>query len=114
MYVPAGYWHHVTCDSDEGSLSINFSMSTSSWLDLLMNSLGQHLWKYQHWRENIIVKDPSSARAHLQTLLTNLPREIGLLSARDLLPQGLFREHKERVRLLPCLYARARSSQRTS
>jgi hypothetical protein len=31
-------------------------MSTSSWLDLLMNSLGQHLWKYQHWRENIIVK----------------------------------------------------------
>ena len=58
MYVPAGYWHHVTCDSDEGSLSINFSMSTSSWLDLLMNSLGQHLWKYQHWRENIIVKVP--------------------------------------------------------
>jgi hypothetical protein len=33
-------------------------MSTSSWLDLLMNSLGQHLWKYQHWRENIIVKVP--------------------------------------------------------
>lgn len=96
MYVPAGYWHHVTCDSDEGSLSINFSMSTSSWLDLLMNSLGQHLWKYQHWRENIIVKDPSSARAHLRALLTNLPREIGLLSARDFLPQGLFREHKER------------------
>lgn len=25
-------------------------------LELLMNALPQHLWKYSHWRENIIVK----------------------------------------------------------
>ncbi len=31
MYCPGGYWHQVACDDDEGSLSINFSIITSTW-----------------------------------------------------------------------------------
>ena len=30
LYFPSGYWHHVVCDDDEGSLSINFAMYPST------------------------------------------------------------------------------------
>jgi hypothetical protein len=97
MYFPAGMWHHVTADSDEGSLSINFSLTTTTWLDLLMNALTQQLWKNPDWRKNVIVKDPSSARKHLAGLLRELPGEVAKLVPRDLLPDGLFLENREKL-----------------
>ncbi len=66
-------------------------------MDLLLNSLTQHLWKYRAWRENIIVNDPASAREHLQSLLQQLPSQIAQLSARDMLPDGLFLENRDKV-----------------
>jgi len=67
LYLPAGYWHRVVCDSDEGSLSINFSISTRSWLDLLGDTLMQQLWKDPQWRENIIVDSPEQVTSSLSS-----------------------------------------------
>ncbi|KAL6053955.1 hypothetical protein QOT17_017676 [Balamuthia mandrillaris] len=98
FYFPAGYYHHVVSESDEvGSFSINFSMDTAKWGDLLCNAFRQLLWKNEQWREHITVDSPVSARAHLQQLLEELPKELSALRAEDLLPTCLFLENRPKA-----------------
>ena len=54
LYIPAGWWHKVVCEEESGSLSMNFSITTLNWIDLFVNVVSQHLYKFPHWRDNII------------------------------------------------------------
>jgi len=96
MYFPAGYWHHVVVDSDEGALSMNFALYPSTWLDVLQKSLVQHLWKFKHWRQAVVVQSASQAQRHLEGLLSNLPQEIAQLTSELILPKGKFLGHREK------------------
>jgi hypothetical protein len=91
LYVPSGWWHKVDCDSDEGSLSINFSIDCGRWVDLLLSRLTPFIWSQPGWRSRISVPSLGHARETFGTLLSRLPDQIATLSASDFLPPGLQR-----------------------
>ena len=52
MYLPAGVWHRVDADDgEEGSLSINVSVSGQRWGDVLLRRILPALWTLPLWRE---------------------------------------------------------------
>ena len=42
LYFPAGVWHRVECEED--SVSINISLVSSNWADLISDSIKTLLW----------------------------------------------------------------------
>lgn len=90
MYLPAGIWHRVEAEDEEGSLSINFSMGGARWADFFQRRVATLLWKDPRWRERIHVKSPSAAREHLRQLLQTLPGLLSNVTPEDLLPDGIF------------------------
>jgi Cupin-like domain len=39
LYIPSGYWHQVEAEEEEGSISINFSMSSGRYSDVILRSI---------------------------------------------------------------------------
>ena len=90
LYLPAGFWHKVEA-TEEGSLSINFSIDGSRWIDLLTNRLLPQLWSDPRWRERPDMSmGPDSARKHRKTLLSSLTNVIQSMQTDQLLPDGMF------------------------
>ena len=92
MYAPAGIWHRVDCESEEGSLSLNFSIDTSRWSDLFVERIVPCLWSREGWRERIRVGSEEAVREKLGAMLRDLGNALssGEISAADFLPRGLF------------------------
>lgn len=54
LYTPAGIWHRVEAEEEEGSLHINFSLSGGGrWADFVLKRLGPALWRDPLWRQRI-------------------------------------------------------------
>jgi ribosomal protein L16 Arg81 hydroxylase len=96
LYVPAGWWHSVEAESDEGSFSINMSMAGLRYSDVLLRSLAQRLWGKRNsgWRARVI-EGPQVARQKLQALLRGLAAEIDALDAHEMLPDDSFFVHND-------------------
>lgn len=98
LYVPAGWWHRVIAEDEEGSLSINFSISGGRWADVFGKRLMQLLWQEPGWRERLTVPDnnTAAARDHLNGLISALPSLIAKACAgapspaHVFLPDGIF------------------------
>ncbi|KDO19159.1 hypothetical protein SPRG_15682 [Saprolegnia parasitica CBS 223.65] len=92
LYVPAGYWHKVEA-MDEGSLSMNFSIDGSRWLDVLWNRLLPTLMAQPSFRARPdLRRGPEDARAQLKQLLASLRATITEMedNVDTLLPDALF------------------------
>ena len=76
--MPAGVFHRVSCDDNEGSTSINFSISTTSYAGLVIPAIHSLLALDPKWREPI--SDDKVVEA-LASLLEELPRRISRLKA---------------------------------
>jgi 50S ribosomal protein L16 3-hydroxylase len=73
LYVPRGRWHTTVADSD--ALSLNFTYSAPSWLDLFGAALRSRLALSAEWRATALTtaQGESDFEALLAELTTDLP-----------------------------------------
>ena len=79
LFVPRGVWHSTHASSD--ALSLNFTYSAPTWIDLLMAALRSRLAQASEWRETAI---PASAH-ELDALLRELADDVPHWNASDIL-----------------------------
>ncbi|OQR89750.1 hypothetical protein THRCLA_09598 [Thraustotheca clavata] len=92
LYVPAGYWHKVEA-MDEGSLSMNFSIDGSRWIDVVWNRLLPQLMAQPEFRARPdLRRGPKEAREQLKAKLSQLKATIEKLQDHvdELMPKALF------------------------
>lgn len=88
LYVPQGAWH-TTKAASEDTLSISFTLTAPSWIDLLTAAMRGRLAQNSEWRETAnFVNDKEQvdeAEDKLDLLLSELAYEISHWRARDIL-----------------------------
>jgi len=88
LFVPRGAWH-TTRASDEDTLSISFTFSAPSWMDLLAAAMRGRLIQNSDWRETAnFVTDKELHHEGIEKfdlLLAELAKEIPYWRARDIL-----------------------------
>lgn len=94
LYHPAGIWHSVESLSDS-NVSINVSLSTASWAELIGDGLRQLLWTNPLLRAPIVGHSgspglPGRAWAQAEMLLGEVRRHVAELTVQDLLPLAMF------------------------
>lgn len=89
LFVPRGTWHWTEAESD--ALSLNFTYSAPTWLDLLTAALRSRLALSPEWRETAQGVSSSSkaqretAREKFDSLLTELTHDLPNWAADDIL-----------------------------
>lgn len=79
LYVPRGVWHSTHASSD--ALSLNFTYSAPTWIDLFTAALRSRLALASEWRETAI---PAAAH-ELEALLRELADDVPHWDAFDIL-----------------------------
>jgi 50S ribosomal protein L16 3-hydroxylase len=88
LFVPQGYWHST--EAKGKALSLNFTFSQPSYIDLFLAALRSRLLLSPEWRETAIGVSPAHphsremAEAHLDLLLAELALDIPEWKARDI------------------------------
>ena len=88
LYHPAGIWHKVECSED--SISINVSLISTNWSELITSSIHHHLLSVDEFREPIYFRNPAEARQKLASLLQMLPAKVAELKVNHILPHPMF------------------------
>lgn len=92
LYVPRGYWHAT--DTDEDSLSLNFTFSQPNWADVFTKSMQEWLLNSAEWRtladglEGTDQERKNKAIAQFEILLKQLSLSLPEISARQLLTES--------------------------
>jgi 50S ribosomal protein L16 3-hydroxylase len=71
LFVPRGLWHATTATTD--ALSLNFTYSAPTWLDLLTAALRSRLALASEWRQTADPADPHALDALLRELADDVP-----------------------------------------
>lgn len=79
LFVPRGVWHCTHAESD--ALSLNFTYTAPTWIDLLMAALRSRLALASEWRATAL---PASAH-EFEALLRELADDVQQWSAADIL-----------------------------
>lgn len=93
LFVPRGWWHRTEAQEDE-TLSLNFTFSQPTWLDLALGEVRGRLVKHARWREladGVEAKDPTrraAARARLSQVLRGLADDLGTPEVDHVLARG--------------------------
>jgi 50S ribosomal protein L16 3-hydroxylase len=87
LFVPRGAWHKTEALTD--ALSLNFTFSPPTWIDILTAALRARLAQSNEWRETATFgadKDRAhEATAKLDALLSELARDVPNWNATDIL-----------------------------
>lgn len=89
LFVPRGYWHAT--DTEEDSISLNFTFSQPSWADVFTKSLQEWLLNSPDWRalaDGIESKDSQRknfAIEQFESLIKDLSLKMPEISGRELL-----------------------------
>lgn len=87
LFVPRGHWHSTSAEGD--ALSLNFTFTAPTWLDLMTATLRGRLAMDPEWRETADgVSDPArryDAEMRLNSLLQELVHELPQWRAEDIL-----------------------------
>lgn len=93
FYHPAGIWHRVECLED--SVSINISLISSTWADILSEASRQLLWKCESTRKYISLPFDNSQQIDLSKAYVQIQEAIDLqksfldeLRPADILPRA--------------------------
>ena len=79
LFVPRGVWHATSAPSD--AMSLNFTYTAPTWIDLLMAALRSRLALANEWRETAF---PAAAE-HFDALLQDLAEDARHWNAADIL-----------------------------
>jgi len=79
LFVPRGVWHATTAESD--ALSLNFTYTAPTWIDLLMAALRSRLAVASEWRETAF----PAAGERFEMLLRDLAEDVPHWNAADIL-----------------------------
>lgn len=71
LYVPRGTWHATTAASD--ALSLNFTYTAPTWIDLLMAALRSRLALSREWRATATAQTAEDFDALLRELADDVP-----------------------------------------
>ena len=90
LFVPRGLWHSTKAEGE--SLSLNFTFSQPSWLEIIIDALMVRLSVRAHWREGARWIDEAESSleyqrltdATLTRLLTELTEESASIHASDI------------------------------
>lgn len=110
FYHPAGIWHKVDALDDEGSLSINISLDSLRWLDVIMARLAQRMHRVPRWRGRVLVPPQLGrgaagnaqgaamrldfVRGTIRGMLDELKTVVGGLNAEDFAPPALLLDNR--------------------
>jgi 50S ribosomal protein L16 3-hydroxylase len=87
LFVPRGYWHETEAQGD--ALSLNFTFTAPTWIDLFTAALRSRLITAPYWRETADgVSDPArrdAASLRLNLLLSDLVQDLPNWQATDIL-----------------------------
>jgi 50S ribosomal protein L16 3-hydroxylase len=87
LFVPRGFWHATEAQGD--ALSLNFTFTAPTWIDLFTAALRSRLVTSPHWRQTADgVSDPEKRRAatrHFDHLLLGLVEDLPNWQASDIL-----------------------------
>lgn len=92
LYVPRGYWHST--DTEEDSLSLNFTFSQPTWADVFTKSLQEWLLNSPDWRalaDGLESADPhrkERAVQQFELLVKELSLKMPEISGRELLTES--------------------------
>ena len=100
LYVPRGYWHAT--DTEEDSLSLNFTFSQPSWADVFTKSMQEWLLNSPDWRalaDGLESAEPlrkERAIEQFEMLLKDLSLKLPEISGRQLLIEsGLLKSNRD-------------------
>jgi len=86
LFLPRGAWHKTEALSD--ALSLNFTYSAPTWIDLLTATLRGHLIQSEQWRETANFVNDKDLRPHalgkLDQMMEGLVKNMQHLSAEDI------------------------------
>lgn len=87
LFVPRGYWHST--DAKEDALSLNFTYTAPTWIDLFTLALRSRLALSEEWRETAILRtdelSKSDAEEKFNDLLKSVSADLPSWSADDIL-----------------------------
>ena len=92
LYVPRGHWHAT--DTEEDSLSLNFTFSQPTWADVFTKSIQEWLLNSPEWRalaDGLESADPQRTERSIQQfelLLKELSLKLPEISGRELLTES--------------------------
>lgn len=92
LFVPRGYWHAT--DTEEDSLSLNFTFSQPSWADVFTKSMQEWLLNSPDWRaladglESIEPQRKERAIKQFEALVKELSLKLPEISGRELLTES--------------------------
>ena len=73
LFVPRGYWHAT--ESDEDTLSLNFTFGQPTWADVVLSALRRKLLRHDSWRQLARASEPELteklAALHAEVLTTS-------------------------------------------
>jgi len=87
LFVPRGFWHATEAQGD--AVSLNFTFTAPTWIDLFTAALRSRLITAPHWRETADgVSDPArrdAASRRLNLILSDLVQDLPNWQATDIL-----------------------------
>ncbi|MCF8060062.1 MAG: cupin domain-containing protein [Bacteriovoracaceae bacterium] len=96
LFVPRGIWHKTEAQSD--AISLNFTYSAPTWIDLLTSCIRANLSQSPSWRATAdFVNDPIlclEAEHNLNDLMDELKKELNQIKAHDILGATEFKPYE--------------------
>ena len=93
LYFPSGHWHKVECLED--SISINVSLFSQKWSDIVCSAIHCLLNKDLKWRKGILINNENESKEYLSNLLNDLKKKIEILRTDDIMPNSIFMPRDE-------------------
>jgi len=91
LFLPRGVWHKTFAEED--ALSLNFTFTAPTWLDIMMGALRSRLAQSPYWRETAHLLNDPNLKVHSEALFQDLLKELILdtkhWSASDILKSVL-------------------------
>lgn len=90
LYHPAGVWHRVECLDD--SISLNISLTASSYADVFCSNLHQLLLKNNRFRQPVSTRHIGDARMTMDSLMKAIPALLNCMKSEFILPAFDFKD----------------------
>ena len=83
LFLPRGMWHKTEAMSD--ALSLNFTYTAPTWIDILTAALRDKLARHEEWRETALPNEAKKFDGLIDALIKDAPnwRAMNLLDATE-------------------------------